>query len=159
PPGRFWPGDAAFNAVRPIRLLYLVSWKLLDNPEGQVYLEAMARTISEVGQMSSYKAQILHNNPPHDSNSVQQAIRAVFEAFAMESVDVDEEIMPYVPRAYFPIMTVHQAKGLEFPLVIVDVGSDFKTNHHTQRPRRCPDQGDSVHQVESDVAQFCPIGP
>jgi DNA helicase-2/ATP-dependent DNA helicase PcrA len=138
----------------------LTTWfpEFQDNPEGQVYLEAVARTISEVGQMSSYSAQILHGNPPHDANSVQQAIRAVFESFATESVDVDEEIMPYVPRNYFPLMTVHQAKGLEFPLVIVDVGSDFRTNHHTQRRARCPDQGDSVHVVESDVAQYCPIG-
>jgi DNA helicase-2/ATP-dependent DNA helicase PcrA len=56
-------------------------------------------------------------------------------------------------------MTVHQAKGLEFPLVIVDVGSDYKTNHPKQRRNRCPEQGDSVHLVESDVAAHCPIGP
>ena len=48
---------------------------------------------------------------------------------------------------------------MNFPLVVVDVGSDFKTNHHAQKPRRCPDVGDSVHMVETDVAQFCPIGP
>ena len=58
--------------------------------------------------------------------SVQQAIREVFENIASESIDIDEEIMPRVPRNYFPMMTIHQAKGLEFPLTIVDVGSDFR---------------------------------
>ena len=108
-----WPSEWPLLEL----MFTLTTWfpEFQDNPEGQVYLEAITRTISEVGQMSSYKAQILHNNPPHDNNSIQQVIRAVFEAFAMEGVDVDEEIMPYVPRAYFPIMTVHQAKGLEFP--------------------------------------------
>jgi DNA helicase-2/ATP-dependent DNA helicase PcrA len=56
-------------------------------------------------------------------------------------------------------MTIHQAKGLEFPLVIVDVGSDFRTNHHRQRQFRYPDDGDNVHFTEDHVAQFTPVGP
>jgi DNA helicase-2/ATP-dependent DNA helicase PcrA len=95
----------------------------------------------------------------HDANSVREAIRAVFESIATDTIEVDEEIMPYVPRNYFPIMTVHQAKGLEFPLVIVDVGSDFRMNHPKQQRMRYPVEGDGVHLVETEVAQFCPIGP
>jgi DNA helicase-2/ATP-dependent DNA helicase PcrA len=90
---------------------------------------------------------------------VRQAIWELFVPIADDDVEVDEEIMPHVPRNYFPMMTIHQAKGLEFPLVIVDVGSDFRTNHHTQRPRRCPAQGDGIHRVEADVAPHCPVGP
>jgi len=67
--------------------------------------------------------------------------------------------MPYIPRSFFPIMTVHQAKGLEFPLVIVDVGSDFRGNYVAQRRLRYPETPDSVHIVEDLVAPFCPIGP
>lgn len=66
--------------------------------------------------------------------------------------------MPYVPRAVFPIMTIHQAKGLEFPLVILDVGSDFKTNHHTQRRFRFPDSAGDVHLTEDEIANFSPVG-
>src|SRR5262249_8297682 len=92
-------------------------------------------------------------------NSIQEAIRTIFEAIASESIDVDEEIMPYVPRNFFPIMTVHQAKGLEFPLVVVDAGSDYTRNHPAQRRFRCPDARDAAHNVEADVANHCPIGP
>ena len=152
-----WPRDWPLLEL----IFTLTTWfpEFQNNPEGQVYLEAIARTVSEVGQMASYGARILRGNNVHDANSVREAIRSVFESFATESVEVDEEVMPYVPRSYFPIMTVHQAKGLEFPLVIVDVGSDYKTNHPMQRRNRCPEQGDGVHFVESDVAAQCPIGP
>ncbi|MCR4414635.1 MAG: DEAD/DEAH box helicase [Thermoguttaceae bacterium] len=127
------------------------------DPEGQVYLEAIARTIAEAGQMSSYGARLVFGGQ-HEDNSVREAIRTIFEPIAQGAVDVDEEIMPYVPRNYFPIMTIHQAKGLEFPLVIVDVGSDFRTNHASQRRSRAPTAGDAVHRVEDDVVNYCAIG-
>jgi len=127
------------------------------SPEGQVYLETLARTIAEASQVSKYRSAIL-SGTAYDDNSVRDAIREVFEPIAEGEVEVDEEIMPYVPRAVFPIMTIHQAKGLEFPLVIVDVGSDFRTNHHTQRPFRYPSTGADVHLTEDEVANFSPVG-
>jgi len=138
----------------------LLTWipQLQMDPEGQVYLEAIARTVAEAGQFASLGARILHGTA-YDQPSVTQAIRQVFENIASGNVEVDEEIMPYIPRSFFPIMTVHQAKGLEFPLVIVDVGSDYKTNNVAQRPMRCPETPDSIHLVENLVAPFCVIGP
>jgi DNA helicase-2/ATP-dependent DNA helicase PcrA len=129
------------------------------DPEGQVYLEAIARTIAEAGQMSSYGARLVFDPQQHADNSIREAIRTVFEPIAQGVIDLDEEIMPYVPRNYFPIMTIHQAKGLEFPLVIVDVGSDFRTDHPSQQRFRAPQGGDSVHNVERNVSAHCPIGP
>jgi DNA helicase-2/ATP-dependent DNA helicase PcrA len=41
------------------------------------------------------------------------AIRDILAPIAESSVDVDEKIMPHVPRGHLPIMTIHQAKGLE----------------------------------------------
>jgi DNA helicase-2/ATP-dependent DNA helicase PcrA len=152
-----WPRDWPILEL----VFTLVTWfpQLQTDPEGQVYLEAITRTISEVGQLASYRAQIRHGAGVHDANSIRQAIWELFVPVADDDVDVDEEIMPHVPRNYFPLMTIHQVKGLEFPLVIVDVGSDFRMNHARQRPRRYPTQGDGVHRVEADVAPHCPVGP
>jgi DNA helicase-2/ATP-dependent DNA helicase PcrA len=138
----------------------LLTWipQLQMDPEGQVYLEAIARTVAEAGQFASFGARILHGTQ-WDQQSVSQAIRQVFENIASGNVEVDEEIMPYVPRSFFPIMTVHQAKGLEFPLVIVDVGSDYKRNSPAQRPMRFPETPDSIHLIENLVVPFCVIGP
>jgi DNA helicase-2/ATP-dependent DNA helicase PcrA len=128
------------------------------NPEGQVYLEAISRAISEAGQIASYRS-LIYTGAGFDDKAVSQAIREVFEPIASGDVDVDEEIMPYVPRSHFPIMTIHQAKGLEFPLVILDVGSDYRTNHPTQRRSRYPNQGSKEHLTEDHTAAFSPVGP
>ncbi len=144
----------------------LLTWipELRDNPEGQVYLEAIARTVDEAAQFAPYGTRLLNYSAGdqrvvHNGRSVRSAIREVFENIANGDVQVDEEIMPYVPRSFFPIMTIHQAKGLEFPFVIVDVGSDFRINNVQQRRFRAPEVPDQVHIIEDMVAPFCPIGP
>ncbi|HKM56264.1 MAG TPA: 3'-5' exonuclease [Isosphaeraceae bacterium] len=138
----------------------LMSWlpMLRDDPEGQVYLGAVSRAIAQAATFSPYRSTIIRGQPPHDDHSVEAAIRDILAPIAESSVDVDEEIMPHVPRSRFPIMTIHQAKGLEFPLVIVDVASDYTRNHPLNRFRRFPESPSSVQNVEDDLAPFCQIG-
>lgn len=155
--GQRWPTEWPL-----LNLLFtLVTWfpELQTDPEGQVYLEAVARTIAEAGQLNKFGSMILHGQGQWDNASISAVIRGVFEPLAAEEVDVDEEVMPHVPRTYFPMMTVHQAKGLEFPLVIADVGSDFTRNHAAQRIFRAPNSGGSVHVLEDIIAPFSPVGP
>jgi len=128
-----------------------------DDPEAQVYLEAITRTVAAASTFSGYKASI-QRDEPHRSRSVDGAIRDVLAPIAEDLVAVDEEIMPSVPRDRLNIMTIHQAKGLEFPLVIVDVSSDFRTNHASQRFRRFPDEPSSVVRLEDDLAAVTPVG-
>ena len=139
----------------------LMSWipMLRDDPEGQVYLEAISRCIAQAATFSSYRSTIISGQGVHAENSVRSAIRDIFAPIAESSVDVDEEIMPHVPRGRMPIMTIHQAKGLEFPLVIVDVASDYTMNHQRNRFRRFPETPSSVQHMEDDLAPFCQIGP
>lgn len=162
-----WAARRANNMAK-----WPVEWPLLDlmftvitwfpffqkTPEGQVYLEAMSRSVAEAGQMATYRSSILHGTK-FDDNAVREAIREIFEPIASGDVDIDEEIMPYVPHSHFPIMTIHQAKGLEFPLVIIDVGSEYRTNHPSQRKFRYPDKGSNEHYTENHVAAFSPVGP
>ncbi|TNC74341.1 ATP-dependent helicase [Rubellimicrobium roseum] len=129
-----------------------------DDPEAQVYLEAITRTVAAASTFSGYKATI-QRDEPHRHRSVNSAIRDVLNPIAEDLVQVDEEIMPSVPRDRLNIMTIHQAKGLEYPLVIVDVSSDFKTNNARQRFRRFPDEESSVVRLENDLTLVTPVGP
>lgn len=150
--GTEWPVLDVFYSLLP--------WvpQFQDDPEHQVYLEAISRCAAQAATFSAYRALLLRD-AAHRAQSIQSTIRDVLAPIADDLVEVDEEIMPSVPRDRFNLMTIHQAKGLEFPLVIVDVSSDFRTNHRTQRFRRFPDAPSSVTLLEDDLAPMTPIGP
>ncbi|MET4066794.1 DNA helicase-2/ATP-dependent DNA helicase PcrA [Bradyrhizobium sp. S3.2.6] len=128
-----------------------------DDPEHQVYLEAVSRAAAQAATFSPYRSLVLIAEP-HRTRSIESTIRDILVPIADDLVEVDEDIMASVPRDRLNIMTIHQAKGLEYPLVIVDVASDFKTNHRTQRFRRFPDSPSSVTEMEDDLARCTPIG-
>lgn len=130
----------------------LITWmpSFQNDPEHQVWLEAITRTVSSAGIVSPYGMKILQNGS-HCILSRQSFIRDALLPIAEDEVDVDEDIMPSVPRSYLQLMTIHQSKGLEFPLVIVDVGSHFNTNHHRQAFRRFPRNPANVVVMEDHV--------
>ena len=151
-----WPSEwplleLCFTIITWIPLLH-------DDPEGQVYIEAVARCISNAAIVSPYRSRIFFDQAQHEEQSIQSAISDIFAPIAEGDIDIDEDIMPHVPRSHLPFMTIHQAKGLEYPLVIVDVASDYKINHHMQRFRRFPESPSSVQNLEEDLAPYCEIG-
>jgi DNA helicase-2/ATP-dependent DNA helicase PcrA len=95
----------------------------------------------------------------HRIPSIRVAVRDAIAPIAEDLLEVDEDIMPSVPRNLLNIMTIHQAKGLEYPLVIVDVSSDYRTNHHTQAFQRFPRDPSAPALMEDDLAAVTPIGP
>jgi DNA helicase-2/ATP-dependent DNA helicase PcrA len=129
-----------------------------DDPEGQVYLEAISRCAAQAGTFSAYRGLLLREHP-HRDRSICVAIRDVLSPIAEDLVAVDEDIMPSVPRTMLNMMTIHQAKGLEFPLTIVDVASDYTTNNHMQAFRRFPRMPSAPARLEDDLAPVTPIGP
>lgn len=146
--------DRDFPSEWPVlELIFkLIAWiRVFQNdPEHQVWLEAITRTVSGVGMASPYGMQIIKNDP-HRILSRQSFIRDALLPIAENEVQVDENILPSVPRNRFQLMTIHQSKGLEFPLTIVDVGSQFKGNHAKQAFRRFPKDPSNVAIMEDDI--------
>jgi DNA helicase-2/ATP-dependent DNA helicase PcrA len=130
----------------------LITWipGFQNDPEHQVWLEAITRTVASAGMASPYGMQILKIGD-HRDRSRESFIRDALLPISENEVEVDEDIMPSVPRNRLQLMTIHQSKGLEFPLVIVDVGSHFRTNHHTQAFLRFPNEPSNVVVMEDDV--------
>jgi len=154
--GAAWPDEWPV-----LELCYkLITWVpfFQDDPEGQVYLEAISRCIAQAATFSTYRSLVLYGQDLHDAKSVTRIIMDILVPLAEDAIEVDEEIMPHVPRSRLPVMTIHQAKGLEFPVVIVDVASDYSIDHRTQRFRRFPSVPTSTQLLEDDVAQYCSIG-
>jgi DNA helicase-2/ATP-dependent DNA helicase PcrA len=147
-----WPLLDVFYAYIP----WLPGFR--DDPEGQVYLEAISRCAAQAATFSAYRGLLLREND-HRTASIRVAIRDAIAPIAEDLLEVEEDIMPSVPRNLLNIMTIHQAKGLEFPLVMVDVASDYKTNHHTQAFQRYPRAPSAPAKMEDDLAFATPIGP
>jgi len=141
-------------------LLYkLITWlpQFQTEPEFQVYLEAITRSVTQATAFSPYQGSIIREGVHHDRSRVS-ILRDILSPIAQDVIEVDEEIMTHIPRNHVNFMTIHQSKGLEFPLVIVDIGSDFKINSPKQRFKRFPDMPSNVAQMEDDLAPFSNVG-
>ena len=155
-PPNSWPDE-----IPLLDLLYkLIVWmpEFQKDPEHLIYLEAIMRCVVQGAHYSSYSFSIL-NTAPHDVRSRGVVFSDLLTPIAEKAIDVDEDLLFAVPRNRLGIMTIHQSKGLEYPLVIVDVGSEFKSNHAKQAFRRFPRRASSVAMMETDLAGFTGVGP
>jgi ATP-dependent DNA helicase UvrD/PcrA len=109
--------------------------KLYNDPEGQVYLEVFTRQITACEQVGSFKGRVLTDPKAKPDGrgitlperSVMELLRNFLGPIASGTIKINEELLETFPRDRLSILSIHQAKGLEFPLTIVDVGSDFKS--------------------------------
>lgn len=140
--------------------------ELLDNPEGQVYLESFTRQLAACEVLSGFKGRIL-TEPDGRRNAkglnwAERSVEAVLSGFlapiAEGIVEVNEDLLEEFPRQRLSVLSVHQAKGLEFPLVIVDVGSRFAKNSSSQAFLRFPTDGGAPHAMEDRLRLFSDLG-
>ena len=150
-----WPDDWPLLEL----VFKLITWQpaFQTDPEHQVWLEAVSRAAAQSRLFSPYGGSIL-NQAPHDTRSRESVIRDILRPVAEGLVEVDEDLVTEVPRGHMSIMTIHQSKGLEFPLVIVDVSSGYKRNHRMNSAFRFPDEASSVTRLEDDLAAFTGVG-
>jgi DNA helicase II / ATP-dependent DNA helicase PcrA len=136
-----------------------------DDPEGLVYLEAITRAAGQASGFSAFGGKLVRpvvarGEADPGLRSIRSLLLDVIAPIAENEIEVDEEIMPSVPRDRLNVMTIHQAKGLEYPLVIVDVGADFSSNSDKNRFRRFPENPSSTALEEDLLAPFTgELGP
>jgi DNA helicase-2/ATP-dependent DNA helicase PcrA len=158
-----WP-----RSVPVLDLLYGVVHffpELYDDPEGQVHLEVFTRQLSAADQVGSFRGRILFDpSAAADGHgytlpdrSVIELLRNFLGPIAAGVIGINEELIQTFPRDRLSVLSVHQAKGLEFPIVIVDVGSDFATNNHMQAFKRFPAGPEASERME-DVFRPYSVG-
>jgi len=155
--GYRWP-----KSVSCIDLLYgLVHWlpEMHDDPEGQIYLEVFTRQLSAAEQVSNFKARVVTDPSNRDLSlkSVGHLLLYFLAPIASGTSKVDEELIESFPRDRLNILSIHQSKGLEFPLTIVDVGSDFRSEHHTNAFKRFPSRPNMPHNLEDLMRPHSPL--
>lgn len=152
-----WPRNTT-----AIELVYgLVHYlpELHDDPEGQVYLEAFARQLGACEQVGKFGGRIVYDttNQGLSDASVKELLRDFLAPIAEGAIGANEELMETFPRDRLSILSIHQAKGLEFPLTIVDVGSDFK-DLRAPKFKRMPDGGGAPHRMEDLLRRHSALG-
>lgn len=133
---------------------------LFDDPEGQIYLEVFTRQLAACAAISTYEGDLLA--PPATPQQVLSAgkdlLRLFLAPIATCATGVNEELVEAFPRSRLAVLSIHQAKGLEFPLTIVDVGSDFRSNHRAHAFKRFPSGGGLPHALEDHMRPHSPLG-
>ena len=151
-----WPKTASL-----MELAYkITTWieELQDDVEGIVYLEAITKSITQTGFFNDYHSNISFIDPKQERASVLEAIWNIFIPLSTGGVSIDESLLETLPDNRVNVLSIHQSKGLEFPLVIVDVGSRFKTNDvRTQRLRFPKTLKDKIT-IEDSVRQYSCLG-
>jgi DNA helicase-2/ATP-dependent DNA helicase PcrA len=160
------PGRAGYEwprRVPAIELVYgLVHYlkELHDDPEGQVYLEVFTRQLGACEQVSGFKGVLIHDpsNTELSEKSVRDLVRDFLAPIAADMVEVDEDLIGSFPRDRLSVLSIHQSKGLEFPLTIVDVSSDYNRNHPASAFKRFPSDGGPPHRMEDLMRAHSALG-
>lgn len=145
-----------------VDLIYqLVSWMpdLHNDIEGLAYLELITRSVEQSSVLTPSIGTITlnTNDPTKEKHSIEETIWNIFVPLASGAVDLNEDLFETLPSNKINVMSLHQAKGLEFPLVIVDVGSDFSKNYAAQKMLRFPDNSGLSGNIEEFLRVSSPL--
>lgn len=141
-----WPDNAPL-----IELVYkLTCWMPIfhSDPEYILYLEAIINLINKKAEFSKWQG----NFVKADEHKCLIAIYYdILVSIANGDLQINEEIIENIPDNRFNFMSIHQSKGLEFPLVFVDVCSMYEKNSAAQRIYRFPEAIRGTYGVESHL--------
>ncbi len=147
-----WPKN-----TRLMDLAYkLITWidSLQDDIEGLVYLQAICQTITQTGFFNEYGSTIYFDNPTKEQKSIDELYWNIFIPIANGGIKIDEELFETLPNDRLNIMSIHQSKGLEFPMVIVDVGSEYKRDLQSTSYQRYPYKGGGDFELEDRIRKY-----
>lgn len=160
--GKPYPSSGKWmkNQVTVLDILYnLMPWfyRNHQNAESMVNIQAVLNAISSAAIIKGDELVIRFHENTHRpiQASIKEFYRLVIYPLLEDALGVDETLFFSVSAdRRFNIMTIHQAKGLEYPITIVDVSSDFDGNYAAQRNKRFPDREDETSILERILSEY-----
>lgn len=156
-------GNSKKVTIHINKIIYdLIGWmpELHNDLVGLAYLELITRAVEQSAMIEPLSG-VINVGPGNErikNLSIKDIIWDVMVPVATNSVDINEDLLETVPSDRINILSIHQSKGLEFPLVIVDVGSDFVREHWKQAFKRFPTKVGSTSKLEEFILKYSPLG-
>jgi len=103
-------------------LIYkLITWFPIfqEDPEFYLYLESFTSFINSVAAFSVYGGNLKRGT--FERACVKKIYVEILKPILNNDLKINEELLEGYPLDRFNMMSIHQSKGLEFPIVIVDL--------------------------------------
>ena len=139
------------DEVNMIDLLDEIEWECqflsLDNNENNIYHDIIIETILQTDNAINDDGLLTSN----------QVFWHILVPIASGAIDIDDDMFDVSLDDNINIMSIHQSKGLEFDVVIVDVGSDIFNNSPSTSFKRFPRNGGVTFNLEEYLKNYSTI--
>ena len=125
-------------------IIQQLDYLIKDSTENEIYSEIIVDTITQTSNAITMD-NILSN---------KQIFWHILVPIATGAIDIDDDKFDVELRDNVNIMSIHQSKGLEFDIVIVDVGSDITNNLNSNSFKRFPKNGGLTYNIEKYLDEF-----
>lgn len=125
-----------------------------DDIEGLAYLEVIQRCITQGEPLGRWRSRLACDEHGLVAASVREMIWNFLVPLAADDLELDEELLATLPPHRVPVLTAHQAKGLEYPMVVVDIGSWIKDGHASPTLRYPDTQPDRPNLLADALAPY-----
>lgn len=115
-----------------------------ESSENSIYHDIIMETINQTNNAISDEGRL----------STNQIFWHILVPIASGAVNVDDDMFDVSIDENINIMSIHQAKGLEFDIVIVDVGCDIYKNDASSAFKRFPKNGGKTHSIEKYLGDY-----
>ncbi len=115
-----------------------------NSNENQIYYEIIIDTIQQTNNAINYNGKL----------SIKQVFWHILIPIASGAIEIDDDLFDISIEENVNIMSIHQSKGLEFDVVIVDVGSDITNNSKNTAFKRFPTNGGKTYNIEKYLRNY-----
>ena len=119
-----------------------------DSNENAIYHEIIIETILQTDSAINEDGLL----------TSKQVFWHILVPIASGAIDIDDDMFDVSLEDNINIMSIHQSKGLEFDVVVVDVGSDIFNNSTSSSFKRFPRNGGVTYNMEEYLNDYSTMG-